>query len=262
MFDENQKLKDISLTGKVSIITGGASGIGLATAKKMADFGAAVALLDINKVEGRKAEREIKEAGNKTKFYKCNVSSELEVKKVVNAVKNEFGQINILFNNAGIIRHKNVLDLDKKDWDLVLSVNLTGVFLLSKYVIPIMAAGGGGTIINTSSGLGLKGGQNVVSYCATKGGVVIMTRAMAIDHAEQGIRVNCVCPGAVDTPLLHDEAHQLGEDEEKFLKSVANRPMKRIATAEEIANAVLFLASDLSSYVTGTSLVVDGGLIA
>jgi NAD(P)-dependent dehydrogenase (short-subunit alcohol dehydrogenase family) len=141
-------------------------------------------------------------------------------------------------------------------------VNLKGPFLVSKYSIPYMIRGGGGSIVNIASGWGLKGGPKAAAYCASKGGLVNMTRAMAIDHGRNGIRVNCVAPGDVDTPMLRSEAKQLGISWEDFLKDASNRPLARIGRPEDIANAVLFLASDMASWMTGATLVVDGGGIA
>ena len=162
-----------------------------------------------------------------------------------------------------MIRRKNVLDLEEADWDLTVNVNMKAIYLLSRYVIPIMIEEGkSGSIINTGSGWSLKGGPDAVAYCAAKGGVLNMTRAMAIDHGKQGIRVNCVCPGDIDTPLLRGEAKQLGVNEEEFLKEAADRPLNRVGIPEDVALAVLFLASDLSKWVTGTFLLVDGGGLA
>lgn len=165
-------------------------------------------------------------------------------------------------NNAGIIRRANVLDTTETEWDQVMAVNVKSVFLMSKYAIPYMEQIGGGSIINTSSGWGLKGGRNAVSYCASKGAVTNLTRAMAIDHGRQNIRVNAVCPGDTDTPMLREEARQLGEPEDRFLAEAADRPLQRYAQPIEIARAVLYLASDAASYVTGSTLVVDGGGLA
>ncbi|MFX1513734.1 MAG: SDR family NAD(P)-dependent oxidoreductase, partial [Promethearchaeota archaeon] len=218
----------ISLDGKVGIVTGGASGIGLATAKLLADMGATIALLDIDESSGSDVVTEIKKSGGKAKFFNCDITSKDECKKTIDAIYNEFGRIDILFNNAGVIKRKNIIDLEEKDWDSVIDVNLKGIYLLSRYVIPIMIKAGRGSIINTGSGWGLKGGSNALAYCASKGGVVIMTRAMAIDHGRQGIRVNCICPGDIDTPMLHNEAHQLGVPEDEFMKEAADRPINRI----------------------------------
>ncbi|CAM3999799.1 glucose 1-dehydrogenase [Paenibacillus alkaliterrae] len=253
----------LNLTGKVAVITGGASGIGLATAELLASFGALTVLLDINEAQGIQAVTGIKEKGGRAGFYRCDVSSSADCERVASEIAGSYGRIDILFNNAGVIRRKTVVELEERDWDLVLDVSLKGVYLLSKYVIPIMERNGGGSIINSGSGWGLKGGDRAAAYCAAKAGVVNLTRAMAIDHGVANIRVNCVSPGDTDTPLLRDEAKQLKQDEAAFLvASAGGRPLERLGTPRDIANAVLFLASDLSSWVTGSVLVVDGGGIA
>ncbi len=252
----------LSLKGKIAVITGGASGIGLATSSLLAEMGAGVALIDINEKHGIKAAIEISEFGEKVKFFLCDVTSDDMCKKTVNDIYNEFGRIDILFNNAGVIKRKNIIDLEEKDWNQVIDVNLKGIYLLSHYVIPIMINGNGGVIINTGSGWGLRGGSNALAYCASKGGVVNMTRAMAIDLGKHGIRVNCICPGDIDTPMLRGEAQQLGVNVEDFMKEAANRPISRVGTPQDVAYAVLYFASDISTWVTGSILVVDGGGIA
>jgi len=174
----------------------------------------------------------------------------------------EFGGIHVLFNNAGIMRRASVVELTEEDWDRVMAVNVKSIFLMSRQVIPTMARSGGGSIVNTASGWGLVGGPRAAVYCASKGAVVLLTKAMAIDHGPQKIRVNCICPGDTDTGMLRNEAQQLGEREDLFLADSARRPLGRIGKPEEIAQAALYLASDASSFVTGTSLVVDGGGLA
>lgn len=253
----------MQLAGKVAFITGGASGIGLATAKLLAEAKVRVVLLDINEEQGLKAVKEITESGSEATFFWCDVTSNDDCKNAVKRAEDMFGRLDILFNNAGVIRRKNVVDHHEEEWDLVLNVSLKGVFLLSKYAIPLMAKNGGGSIINTGSGWGLKGGDGAASYCAAKAGVVNLTKAMAIDHGTDNIRVNCICPGDTDTPLLRDEARQLHLEETSFLHSSGvNRPLGRIGTPNDIAKGVMFLASEMSSWVTGTVLTVDGGGLA
>ncbi len=251
-----------SLEGKVAMITGAASGIGLATAKRLAEMGASIALVDINEPKGKEAVEEIESLGSKAKFFRCDVTSDSDCKKTTEGVYKEFSKIDILFNNAGVIRRKNIVELNEEEWDLVLNVNLKAIYLLSRHVIPRMIDDGGGSIINTGSGWGLKGGPNAAAYCAAKGGTINLTRAMAIDHGKQGIRVNCVCPGDTNTELLHEEAVQLGLDDAEFMKAAAVRPLHRVGLPEDIANAVLYFASDMSGWVTGSVLIVDGGGLA
>jgi NAD(P)-dependent dehydrogenase (short-subunit alcohol dehydrogenase family) len=251
-----------TLKGKVALITGGASGIGRATAILFAREGAAVAIVDLDEPHARTAVQDIEAQGGQAIFIRCDVTRADECQHAVQATLEGFGRLDILFNNAGIVRRADVIETTEEEWDRVMDVNVKSIFLMSKYVVPVMAAAGGGAIINTSSGWGLKGGGNAVAYCASKGAVTNMTRAMAIDHGKQKIRVNAVCPGDTDTPMLRDEARQLGETEDRFLAEAANRPLRRYAQPEEIAQAVLYLASDAASYVTGTALVVDGGGLA
>ena len=191
-----------------------------------------------------------------------DVTRAADCRRLVERAIREFGRIDILFNNAGIIRRATVLDLSEDDWDRVMAVNVKSIYLLSREVIPHMQKAGGGTIINTASGWGLTGGAKAAVYCASKGAVVLLTKAMAIDHGPQGIRVNCICPGDTDTGMLQEEALQLGADNSRFLAESAKRPLGRVGTPEEIAQAALYLASDASSFVTGTALVVDGGGLA
>jgi NAD(P)-dependent dehydrogenase (short-subunit alcohol dehydrogenase family) len=252
----------ISLEGKVAVVTGAASGIGRATAGLLADAGADVALIDIDQPGGEAAAAQINDSGAKAKFFHCNVISDFDCKGTVEEIYEEFNRIDILFNNAGVIQRKNIIELEESQWDLVVDVNLKAIFLLSRCVIPKMAEIGGGSIINTGSGWGLRGGPQAAAYCAAKGGAVNLTRAMAIDHSGQGIRVNCVCPGDIDTPLLRGEARQLGVNEEEFIKESAERPLNRVGTPEDVARAVLFLAGNMSGWVTGASIVVDGGGLA
>jgi len=249
----------LSLSGKVAVITGAASGIGLATARTLAQAGARIALLDIDEKKGREAEEEIRKTYGEAKFFRCDVRSDAECGKAIEGVCREFGGIDILINNAGVIRRKSIADTNEEEWNLVVDVNLKGIYLVSRHVIPHLIRNGGGAIVNIGSGWGLHGGPNAAAYCASKGGVVNLTRAMAIDCGKDNIRVNCVCPGDTETPMLKGEAAQLGEDEKKFLSEAARRPLNRIGRPEDISNAVLYLVSGLSSWVTGSVIVVDGG---
>ena len=248
--------------GKTVLITGGAGGIGRATALLFASEGAAVGIVDLNEEAGRDVAREISAAGDRAIFERADVTRAADCRRVVERIVHEFGGIHILFNNAGIIRRASVLEISEADWDVVMSVNVKSIFLMCREVIPIMARGEGGSIINTASGWGLAGGPRAVAYCASKGAVVLLSKAMAIDHGRQKIRVNCICPGDTDTAMLRNEARQLGEPEDRFLAESANRPLGRVGRPEEIARAVLYLASDAASFVTGTAMVVDGGGLA
>ena len=250
------------LDGKCALITGGASGIGRATALLLAQQGAAVAVVDMNEAQGQAVAQAIIQNGGRAVFIRCDVSQAADCQRAVQETVEQLGGLDILFNNAGIIRRADVVGTTEAEWDRVMDVNVKSIFLFGKYAVPIMAQAGGGVIINTASGWGLKGGRNAVSYCASKGAVVNMTRAMALDHGAQNIRVNCVCLGDTDTPMLRNEAQQLGEPEAKFMAEAAERPLGRYGQPEEIAQAVLFLASQASSFVTGAVLAVDGGGLA
>jgi len=251
-----------TLANKVALITGGASGIGRATAVLFAQEGASVAIVDINTEQGQSVHAEIESTGGRSIFLACDVTKADDCRTAVEKTIATFGRLDILFNNAGIVRRANVIDTTEGEWDKVMAVNVKSIFLMSKFAIPYMKKVGGGSIINTSSGWGLKGGGEAVSYCASKGAVTNMTRAMAIDHGKHNIRVNAVCPGDTDTPMLRNEARQLGQSEEEFMAEAANRPLHRYAQPIEIAQAVLYLASDAASYITGAALVIDGGGLA
>lgn len=251
-----------SLFNKVAIITGGASGIGKASALLLSKAGACVVVADVDDQGGQAVADIIVKNGGKAIYMHCDVTSASDCQLTVASAIREFGSIDILFNNAGIIRRTTVLNTTEVEWDRVMAVNVKSIFLLSKFAIPHMEKSGGGVIINTSSGWGMVGGKNAVSYCASKGAVVNMTRAMALDHGSQNIRVNCICPGDTDTPMLRNEARQLGQTDEEFLADAAYRPLKRIGTPDDIANTVLYLASDASSFITGTTIIVDGGGLA
>jgi NAD(P)-dependent dehydrogenase (short-subunit alcohol dehydrogenase family) len=250
------------LAGKRALITGGASGIGRETALLFAREGAAAAVADLDEVGGEAVAQAITGEGGRAIFVRCDVTQAVDCERAVRLTVEKLGGLDILFNNAGIIRRASVLDTTEEEWDRVMAVNAKSVFLMSKYAIPVMEKAGGGVIINMGSGWGLVGGANAVSYCASKGAVVNMTRAMALDHGAQNIRVNCICPGDTDTPMLRNEARQLGVSDGDFLSEAAERPLRRIGRPGDIAQAALYLASDAAAFVTGATLVVDGGGLA
>jgi NAD(P)-dependent dehydrogenase (short-subunit alcohol dehydrogenase family) len=196
-------------------------------------------------------------------YLHCDVTRLDQCQAAVNSIVKNYSKIDVLFNNAGIAVRKNAVDLEPDEWDLALNVSLKGQYLLSKCVIPVMKNNGGGSIINSGSGWSFRGGENAVAYCAMKGGSLNMTRAMCLDHGKDNIRVNIVCPGDVDTPMLQSECEQLGGTYDKdYKEECAERPLNRLGTVEDVANSVVFFASDLSAWVTGANLIVDGGGIA
>jgi len=248
------------LKNKVALITGAKSGIGLATAKRFASEGAKVILSDIK--EASKETEKIRQGGGEACFFPVDVSKIREVQAVFEKVIKAYGCLDILINNAGIELAKTVTETTLEEWDHLMDVNLKGVFLCSKAAIPLMKSRGGGIIVNVASELGLVGGAEIAAYCASKGGVVQLSRAMAIDHASDHIRVNCVCPGPVDTLLLRKilkSSKNPKQEREHIINSI---PLRRIAKPEEIANVILFLASDESSFMTGAAVAVDGGWTA
>ena len=247
------------LNNKVALVTGGTSGIGEATALLFAKEGAEVAITGRNKQRGAAVvDRIEKEEGSGAIFLDADVSSAaIAVAPWKKPWKSSAARI--LFNNAGVFYPHTAIECSEKEWDEQVDINFKGTFLMSKFALPVMIAQRGGVIINNASGWGIVGGDRAVAYCASKGGVVLMTKAMAIDHGAQGIRVNCICPGDVETPMLPADAKMRGMKWDEYIAGCAKRPLGRVGTVEEIAKAVLFLASDESSFMTGAALVVDGG---
>ncbi len=241
------------LQDKVAVITGGASGIGAATARLFVSEGAKVVLVDLNEEKGKVFEQELKALKAEALFIKANITSEEEVSEIFKKTVEVFGQVDIVFNNAGIGRVHPTHELDYAEWRNTVNVDLDGVFLVARESIREMMKIGGGTIVNTASMYGWVGSPGSAAYNAAKGGVVNLTRSLALEYAEQNIRVNSLCPGFIDTPIIPEESKQALS---------ALTPMKRLGQAEEMAKAVLFLASDDSSYMTGNSLIIDGGYTA
>jgi NAD(P)-dependent dehydrogenase (short-subunit alcohol dehydrogenase family) len=250
------------LENRVALITGGTSGIGEATVVLFAKEGARVTITGRDEERGHTVAERIVNDGGKAIFIRSDVRKAEECRHAVDETLRVFDKLDILFNNAGVFYPHTILDCTEEEWDLQMDINLKGTFLMSKAVLPHMIERRRGIIINNSSGWGIAGGDAAVAYCASKGGVVLLTKAMAIDHGRQGIRVNCICPGDVDTPMLPEDARMRGLKWEDYLAGCADRPMGRIGTTDEIAKAALFLASDDSSFMTGAALVVDGGGLA
>jgi len=248
------------LKNKVAIITGGSSGIGKATALLFAKEGAKVVIAARDPKDGEKVVSEIKKAKGEAMFIKTDVSNESDVKQLIEKTYKKFKKIDIMYNNAGIELPKPVTETTEEELAKVLAVNLKGVFFGCKHVIPKMSKGG--VIVNTASAAGIVGFPNLAAYCASKGGVVLLTKEIALDYAKKGIRCNCVCPGAIMTPMLKRFFDKSPEPKKAKDEMAAKHPMNRLGKPEEIANAVLFLASDESSFITGQALLVDGGLTA
>jgi len=245
------------LISKVAVITGAKSGIGLATAKRFALEGARVILSDI-RMANKETER-IKHNGGEAFFFQVDVSKAQEVESLFEEAINKYGRLDILVNNAGIELAKNIPETSIEEWDHLMDINLKGVFLCSKAAIPVMKRQRAGVIINIASELGLIGGSEIAAYCASKGGVVQLTRAMAIDHASDNIPVNCVCPGPVETPLLRGILASAKDPKKERTHIIKSIPLRRIAKPEELASVILFLASEESSFMTGAVVAVDGG---
>lgn len=245
---------------RVSVITGARSGIGLATAHRFAREGATVVLADCRDATAEVGE--LASTGVETRFVQTDVSNGSQVENLVQDTLTTFGRLDVLVNNAGLELPKTVIDTTEAEWDRLMEVNLKGVFLCSRASIAAMRRQGGGVIVNVASELGLVGGSEIAAYCATKGGVVQLTKAMAVDHASDGIRVNCVCPGPVETPLLEATIQGSSDPENERRRIVEKTLVKRVGRPEEIANVILFLASSESSYMTGSIVVVDGGVTA
>ena len=247
------------LKGKVAVITGAASGIGRATAIKFAGEGAAVVIADLNEEGGQAAVRDCKENAGHAIFQKTDVSAEAEIKALIARAIKEFGRLDIMYNNAGIGGAVGPLEqISVEDWDRSQAVLVRSVFLGMKHAAPELRKAGGGSIISTSSIAGIRGVVGLHAYCAAKAAVANLTRSAALEFAKDKIRVNCICPGVINTPILHRNLPGMKEAmEQMFVKS---QPIARAGHPDDIAGAALFLASDDSEFVTGHALVVDGGL--
>jgi NAD(P)-dependent dehydrogenase (short-subunit alcohol dehydrogenase family) len=248
----------VRIENRVAVVTGGSTGIGRATALLFGREGARVVVADYHEKGGRETVRLLEESGSRGLFVPTDVSNPVQVNAMVEKTLQSYGRIDILFNNAGVLFMGTVLDTGLEDWRRVMDINLTGTYLCSRAVLPHMIEGGGGSIINMTSSTGAHdAAAGIAAYVASKGGVALLTRCMAIDHAEQNVRVNALAPGPTDTDMLRDNltAAQLEAFQNSF-------PMRRLGRPEELAAAALFLASDEASFVTGAIIAVDGGQTA
>lgn len=249
----------MKLENKVALITGGNRGIGLATAKLFAEEGARVALAARNEEDGKAAALSIPNAI----FVRCDVKCEQDCRRAVEETVRVLGGIDVLFNNAGVIyRNRTVEATTEAEWDDTMETNAKGTFLMCKYALPYLRASGHGAIVNTASYTAIVGFPGAATYSASKAAIVSLTRTMALEHAHERIRVNCVCPGSVDTDMIHAAWRAYGDYEQAAQLWASKHPLGRIATPEEIARAVLFLASEDASFITGVALPVDGGITA
>lgn len=250
-----------SFEGKVVLVTGSGSGIGRATAVAFARAGAKVVVSDINADGGEETVAEIAEAGGEATFVEADVSKSAQVEALVERVVEHYGRLDCAHNNAGIegTMGSPTAEYDEEVWDQLIGINLKGVWLCMKYEIPKMLDGGGGAIVNTSSVAGLVGFAGISPYVASKHGVVGLTKTAALEYAQQGIRVNAVCPGVIRTPMVE---RAMGGSEEAEIQFAASEPVGRLGVPEEIAETVVWLCSDAASFVTGVPMPVDGGLVA
>lgn len=252
-------------SGKVAIVTGGGAGIGFATVRKLAQDGASVMICDDRKDQMENSVAALKEEGLKVAGLRADVTSSSDMEGLAAFAEDIFGGLDILVNSAGVQRYGTVVDTDEEIWDEVLSVNLKGMYLASRFAIPRMVARGSGAIVNVSSVQGTASQKNVAAYTASKGGINALTRAMALDHAHENIRVNAVSPASVDTPMLRWAADLFKG--EKDVETVIGEwgemhPLGRVSRPEEVAEVICFLASSKASFVTGSEQRVDGGLLS
>lgn len=248
------------LAGKTAIITGSAAGIGRASCLLFAQQGANVAAVDCDTEGNTKLVEDIRSFGGAAEALTADVASAEDVERVVQQVLSKWQRVDILFNNAGIVPGKKVHTLTEEEWDRAFAINVKSMFLFSRAVIPSFLQQGDGVILNTSSTTALRVAPDRALYTATKGAILSLTKSMAVDYAADNIRVNCLCPGTTDTPSLRARLSAGGNTEEMAKKFIARQPLRRLGTAEEMAQAALYLVSDDASFVTGSAFQIDGGM--
>ena len=252
----------MKLRTKIAIVTGAASGIGRASAIAFAREGAKVVVVDVDQNRGEETCKKIHGEGGEAFFDRTDVSSEADVSRMVGDTVARWGRIDILFNNAGVVLVKPLEETTEAEWDRVLSINLKAVFLAIKHVVPHMRRGGGGAILNTGSIASTVGQLNTPAYVASKGAIALMTKSLALDYGRDQIRVNCLCPGITDTPMLREHLGSGPEGEANIRRRLSRVPLGMILKAEDLAQAALYLVSDDSVGITGITHIVDGGLLA
>jgi len=255
--------KTMDFSGAAVLVTGGTSGIGGAIARAFGDAGASVLLTGRDADRGREVAADIADDGGTAEFVAADVTDTGACGRLVDAVLDRFDRLDVLVNNAGIIHRATAEETTDEQWNETIAVNLTAAFRMSRAAIPAMRRQGGGAIVNIASDWALVGGRGGVSYCASKGGLLLMTKAVALDHAQGDIRINAVCPTDIMTPMLTAELHATGISEKEGLAALGESiPMGRVGMPEEVARAVLFLASEQASFITGIGLPLDGGVTA
>jgi len=251
-----------TLAGKVAIVTGAAQGIGWGIAQALLQAGAAVMLADVNAGAGTAAATELAAQGGESCYRHVDVSQEADVRSLVDATVARYGRLDIVVNNAGIVAVQTVEESSVDDWDQVMAVNVRSIFLTTRYALPFLRAAGGGAILNIASVSSFVGQQGTPAYCASKGAVLMLTKALALDYGRERIRVNCLCPGITDTPMLRFHARHEVDPDAHLRHRLERVPSGAMLYPEDMGKAAVFLCSDDAAGITGTSLVVDGGYIA
>lgn len=250
------------LKDTVAIVTGATSGLGEAIAKRMAQEGAKVAIVGRNEERGEKVVSSILKSDRTAKFFSADVTEEQDVKEMINSVITAFGRIDTIINNAGLVIPGDILTTNKEEWEKVFDVNVTSTYLVSHYAIPHLLKNNAGTIINISSEAGLKGLKNRAAYCAAKSAVIGLTKAMTVDYSSKGIRVNCICPGTIETPMITNMLNNHKEPDQLMAQFLDRRVTPHLGSPEEVAEACVYFSLPQNKYVTGAILSIDGGALA